>query len=123
MSKARTATAILEARGAFARNPQRKRKDPEVKGDFPDVAPANLTPIQVKAWWELVRQIPCGVLTSADQATVRLCAVLWAEFLVDAAGMQTARITQLRNVMGDLGLSPAARAKLATRPEDDDGDF
>jgi len=123
MSRARTATALLDARGAFAKNPDRKRVDPEVKQPFPDVAPANLTPVQVKWWHRVVEMVPDAVLTGADPLVVRICACLAAEFAVDPDKMPTARIAQLRGVMGELGLSPSARAKLAVKPGDDDGDF
>ena len=123
MSRPRTATAILEARGAFKSNPDRKREDPKCSSPFPDVAPENLTPLQVKWWHSIRRMVPDGILTGADQLTVHLAAVLWSEFMVDSAGMNTGRIGQMRSVMGSLGLSPADRAKLATKPEGDDGDF
>lgn len=123
MGRPRTATSILEAKGAFRKDPQRKREDPEVTDPFPDIAPANLNPLQVKWWHRIVKMAPDAVLTGADQVIVRICAVLAAEFASDPAKMPTARIAQLRSVMGELGLSPAARAKLATAPRDDDGEF
>ena len=123
MGRARTATALLEARGAFKNHPERKRQDPEVKSDFPGIAPANLTPLQLRAWGYIVNQIPASVLTGADQASVQLLCVLWAEFQQDTASFPSAKIGQMRGLMGEFGMSPAARAKLATRPEDDDGDF
>lgn len=123
MSRPRTATAILDARGAFKKHPERKRTDPKVSDPFPETAPETLTPLQVK-WWHRVREmIPKGVLTGADQLTVRVCACLAAEYERSPDDMPTARIAQMRGFMGELGLSPSARAKLATKPEDDDGEF
>ena len=119
----RTATSILEARGAFKKNPDRKRQDPVVKEKFPEEAPSDLSPIEVK-WWHIVRkQVPIGVLTGADQSAVRIAAVLSAEFALNSGDMPAGRIAQMRAAMSDLGLSPAARAKLATKPEGDNDDF
>ena len=123
MSRARTATAILDARGAFQKNPDRNRQDPKVSKPFPMRAPSCLTPLQVKSWHWLVKQVPDGVLTGADQATLHLAACLWAEFQARPDEMPTARIAQMRGVMGTLGLSPSDRAKLAVKPEKDNDGF
>jgi len=123
MTKARTATAILDARGAFRKHPERKRKDPKVKSKFPRRAPSELTPVQVKCWHRIVKQAPDGILTGADQVTVHLAAVLWAEFVARPDEMPTARIAQLRGVIATLGMSPSDRAKLAVTPGKDDDDF
>ena len=123
MPQPRTATALLEARGAFKNHPNRKREDPKVSTPFVAVAPAELDPLEVKWWHKLVKMVPDGVLTGADQATVILAATLMAEFMSDRRGFPSAKIAQMRAVFGELGLSPSARAKLATKPEADDGDF
>ena len=49
--------------------------------------------------------------------------MLFDELHRSQGDMPTAKIAQLRGMMGELGLSPSARAKLATKPEDDDGAF
>ncbi len=123
MPKPRTATAILEARGAFAKNPNRTRVEPKVADPFPDVAPGGLSDGEVRAWHYIRKQVPGGVLTSADQSTVILAATLWAEFWSDRTGFSAAKIGHLRAVLGTLGMSPSDRAKLATKPDGDDGDF
>lgn len=123
MSKSRTATSILEARGAFAKHPDRKREDPKVTDPFPAEAPANLTPLQVKWWHRIAKMAPDGVLTGADQIIVRVCACLMAQYAVDPDGMPTARIARLTAEIGKLGLSPSDRAKLATKPEEGGDEF
>lgn len=123
MSRPRTASAILDARGAFAKNPDRKREDPEVKEPFPESAPSDLDPLEVKWWHRIRKMVPPAVLTGADQATLIIAASLMAEYMADRKGMATSRIALMGNVLGKFGLSPADRAKLATAPEDDDGEF
>ena len=123
MPQPRTATALLDARGAFKNHPNRKRVDPKVVDSFPEVAPSHLTPLQVKCWHELRKSAPVGVLTGADIEMVNVCACLLAESRSDFAGMATARIGQLVTILGRFGMSPSDRAKLATKPEGDDGEF
>ena len=123
MPQPRTATALLEARGAFAKNPDRARVDPVVTSPFPDVAPAELEPLEVKWWHKLVKQVPGGVLTGADQAMMMICACLMAEYMADRQGFPAAKLARLTSELGKFGLSPSDRAKLATKPEGDDGEF
>ena len=112
MPTKRTAASILEARGAFRKDPGRRRVEPKGKAAFPRRAPGGLTPEQAKCWHTLVKSVPAGVLTGSDQAAVYLAACLWAQFTEDPAGMPTARIAQLRAALGNLGLSPTDRARL-----------
>ena len=49
MPKPRTPSAVLEARGAFAHNPDRKREDFQ-SGEFDKSAPEYLSPGQVAVW-------------------------------------------------------------------------
>ena len=123
MARPRTATAILEARGAFVKDPKRNRADPVVSDPFPKVAPSHLDPLEVKCWHNLREATPDAVLTGADVETLTVAARLLAESYKDFGAMATARIGQLISIMGKFGMSPADRAKLATPPKDDDGEF
>ena len=123
MSRPRTATSILDARGAFAKNPNRKRTEPKCKSPFPVKAPGHLTPIQVKWWHKIKKAVPEGVLGGADIFAVELAAVLWSEFVVDPKEMNNGRIAQMRAALGVLGLSPADRAKLSAAPAKAAGAF
>ena len=123
MSRPRTATAILDARGAFKAHPERKREDPKVDSAFPDVAPSELDPLEVKWWHRIRKMVPAAVLTGADQALMIQAAALMAEYMSDRRGMATSRMAHMTKVLGLFGLSPSDRARLAATPEDDDGDF
>ena len=123
MGRPRTATAILDARGAFQKHPERKRVDAVVTSTLPRQAPAELTKQEVKWWHKLKKQIPPSVLTGADQASFHLLVVIWAEFIEDVNDFPTSKIAQLRGLMGDFGMTPSARAKLAIKPGGDDGAF
>jgi len=124
MARPRTATNILEARGAFRKDPQRKRpNEPKVDSAFPAKPPAHLDAAERKCWREVVRIAPAGVLTGADIVTVEIVARLLAEFRDDSRGMQVARITRLTSEMGKIGLSPSARASLSVyKPDENEFD-
>ena len=122
MSRPRTASQKLEAKGSFARNPARARVDPVIESSFPTVAPSHLNPLEVRFWHE-IRRAADKLLTGADVFSVELAARLWAEFHVDSNSMQTSRISLLGVCLGRLGLSPTDRTKLAVAPEKKAGDF
>lgn len=118
MARPRTATNILDARGAFRQNPQRARPDePKPKTPFRKSPPAHLEPAQRAVWKELVKQIPAGVLTGADAAVVEVVAVLFAQFRELGAFMPAAQLTRMCALMGRLGLDPSGRASLVVPTE------
>ena len=113
MSRPRTATAILEARGAFKTNPERKREhEPKPAATMPDKPPERLTKDQKAAWRQIVEITPPGILANSDQLIVEIAACLLAEFRTNPNEMVTARITRLTCELGKLGLSPSDRAGL-----------
>ena len=113
MGRPRTASNILEARGRFAHDPQRRRpNEPKPKGKFPKKAPAHLAPDEIECWKQLAKTVPAGVLTAADILAVEVTAVLLAEFRRSGAEMSAAHLTRMTTLMGRLGLDPSGRASL-----------
>lgn len=53
-------------------------------------------------------------LTSADSSTFAQWCVLQAEFEKDPAAMTASRISQIRALAGELGMTPSARTRLGT---------
>ena len=114
MSRPRTPSNVLEAKGAFRKDPQRARpNEPAGKGKFNNDPPAYMNEQQIACWKEVVECVPGGVLTASDKLIVAVSAVLLAEFQLDPDGMQTARIARMTAEFGKLGLSPSDRAKLS----------
>ena len=112
MGRPATATKILEARGAFKKNPNRARPyEPEVKEPFPKDPPKHLARKQKATWREIVSYCPFGVLTRADRFPVEVAACLLAEYREDPDAMPTARIGRMCAEFGRLGLSPADRTR------------
>lgn len=117
MGRPRTATKILEMRGAFKRNPERKRPyEPVSTSQFPSQPPAHLSDDEKARWNEIVVAVPAGVLTGADIFTVELAAVLLNGFRLERRKMLPALLTRLSTELGKLGLSPSDRAKLRVEP-------
>ena len=113
MARPRTATELLEARGAFKNHPERKRKnEPKPAAGFPEMPPAHLTPEQATCWQQIVEITPARVLAGSDVIITEIAACLLAEYRANPEQMVTARITRLTCELGKLGLSPSDRAGL-----------
>lgn len=114
MARPRTPTKVLELRGAFKKDPQRKRpNEPEVDTKTVNKKPpSRLTADQKKTWREIVKVIPAGVLSTADLVQVEIVVCLLTEFRQAGGAMSTSRIGRLTSEMGKLGLNPSARASL-----------
>lgn len=116
MARPRTATNILEARGAFKNHPGRGKErvnEPTTNIQFPKSAPKHLSAKEKACWREVVSITPAGVLTGADVLIVEVIAILLAEFRESKAEFQTARLTRLTCEMGKIGLTPSSRAGLS----------
>ena len=114
MARPRTSTKILELKGSFKPHPERKRPaEPEGRAGFPARAPTGLTKFQKRAWNEIVKAVPDGVLTGSDLPAVKMVVSLYAEFLEFGIKMPCQHMTRLCTDMGKLGLNPADRARLS----------
>lgn len=122
MGRHRKPSNVLDAAGAFKKNPNRSRSDPKTKGEI-GRAPAYLSKTEQKAWRDIVKQAPHGVLTGSDRIMVETAARYLAEARDGWSDMSAANRTGLVGVMGRLGLSPADRAKIAMPGDDDDDPF
>ena len=106
--------AVLEAKGAFAINPERRRIDPVTTGDL-GTAPAYFTPEETAIWDELKQQIPVGLAKSADRFLAEITVKLMTKFRY--VGCNASETSQLMNALGRLGCTPADRLKCAIAPE------
>lgn len=121
VARPRTPTNVLRLRGAFRRNPQRARRDPEPAGELGE-PPAHLTELELACWRELVAMSAPGVLTAGDRWMVEIAARLMAEYR-SGAEFRPARLTRLHSALAALGLSPSDRSKvIPTKPEQREND-
>jgi len=114
MSRHKTPSNILEARGAFKKHPDRKPKgEPQPSAPFPKDPPAHLTRQQRATWREIVKICPDGVLTGSDKLIVEIAATLLAQFRAAPDSLGPTMIGRLTAELGKLGLSPSDRTKIS----------
>ena len=113
MPRRKTPTRVLDARGSFKKDPQRRRDgEPEVT-DSLSTPPDDFSEAEAKAWHMIASKAPMGVLMDSDWPSVVMAAKLWAEFMADSINFNTARLTRLHRILGDFGLNPSDRASLS----------
>lgn len=108
MPRPRTPSNILELRGAYKLNPQRRRVDLEGVGDLP-APPSCFTDDEREAWETLAAIAPPGTLTGSDGPSLAAMAILYARMLQTRSVKD---IAELRAWVGQYGFSAAGRAKL-----------
>jgi phage terminase small subunit len=110
MPAQRKPSALLEASGAFKKNPNRRRVDPEVTGELGD-PPKYFTPDQRKIWRELEAMAPVDVLANADRWCCELACQLMSK--LRTGQLRVAEVAQLVSLLARLGLTPADRSRVA----------
>lgn len=111
MPKPRKSAAEAERTGAWKKHPERRRTEPKPSGALGE-PPAWLTEPERDAWNELVGEAHKDVLTAGDRTILALAAEMLADFKVNRVNWTAAQRAQLRYVLGELGLTPAARSKV-----------
>lgn len=118
MGRPRTPSKVLEARGAFAKNPQRRRdNEPEVREPLGS-PPEGLSEAEGRAWHEIALYAPVGVLTQADRLTMELACTLIAEYRADRSGFAAQKYARLQSLLGSFGMTPSDRSKLSIEKPD-----
>ncbi|HMU15874.1 MAG TPA: hypothetical protein PKC95_00385 [Thauera aminoaromatica] len=117
MARPRTPAKILELRGAFKKHPERRREPIAPAGEFNPQPPAHLPQECTRAWHWLVEQMPPGVLSASDYASVEIMARLQTQIWVG----QLQFVSELRQWFGQYGLTAAAREKIAAKAPADKG--
>lgn len=115
MARPRTATNILELKGAFAKNPNRKaaREDEPVPNAGIGPAPEYLAEDERSAWDYIVGTVPAGVLGDCDRSHLEIAARLFAySRRVSVEDWSAMKIARLDSMLGRMGLNPAERSKV-----------
>lgn len=124
MSAVRKPTAVLEANGAFTRNPKRaraRRYEPDTgRGVGP--APEYLTSEQGKAWDDIVSACAPGVFQSSDTVFLAAMSAMVAQFREDPVGFGISRYQIFLTMLTRAGMTPSDRSRVAVPPApSDDG--
>jgi phage terminase small subunit len=123
MPKPRTPSAVLEARGAFDKDPGRRREDFEA-GAFDPTPPKYFKPKQRDAWSEIVGVLPASVLQATDRMAVELAARLIAQFrALDDSEVTSAQVAQIRTALAVLGMTPADRSRVSVKKQTPENPF
>jgi hypothetical protein len=121
MARPRKPTAELELNGAFDKNPNRRRKDPQTTGPVGDPPPS----MDVKyhaTWYELVDQAPVDVLRSRDRTVLEIAVrVLYAIRHTDK--VEAALISQLNKCLSSMGMTPSDASKVHAPHEKEENPF
>lgn len=117
MARPRTPSNVLELKGSFKHNPQRRRAPVAAVGEFDPTPPAHLPQECTRAWHWIVQQIPPGVLTASDYASLDIMARLQAQIWMG----QLQFVSELRQWFGQYGLTAAAREKIGAKKPDGSG--
>lgn len=121
MARPRKPTEVLELKGAFAKDPQRKRPIGAKSGKPIGKPPAHLSDGEKICWAELAAIAPAGVLQRENAALLELTARLLNESRWSNFGMlQTSRLALLKECLVQMGLTPAARSKVYAEPPQED---
>jgi len=113
MGRNRVPTKILEARNAFKKHPERRRDgEPEVTTPL-GAAPDRLNELESKAWHEIAKLAPMGVLTEADRLDVEMAARLLARTWSDFDSVTDGARKQLHTMLGKYGMNPSDRSRLS----------
>jgi hypothetical protein len=109
MPAPRKPSNILELKGAFKKDPSRRRKPLKApEGPFGD-PPDGFDAEQRACWLEVLDLAPPQVLKRADRVQVELLASLLAEFRAARYAFPASKIGHMRLLLGSLGMTPSSR--------------
>lgn len=116
----RTPAKVLELSGAWDKNPQRRRVEPEGVGALNEIPPTTLPSECVPIWHELIARFPKIVITDSDRYGLEvLTMAMWElrkSFNNPKRFQQFCKAEQtVRHWLVQFGMTPAARAKLAVK--------
>ena len=117
MGRPRTPATVLELRGSFKKDPQRKRIDAEGAGAFERDPPTHLEQEILPAWRYIVDRLPKVSLTSSDEVCVEVAArCLAGIWKLGVIGLTTSEFKRLVDALGKalakLGMTPVDRTRI-----------
>ena len=127
MTRPRTPTSILKARGAYEVNPARlKDRQDEPRPDTPIGEPSEcLTEAQKACWRETVSLVVPGVLTGSDRLWLEDFCRLLAEVRATGTFRKSADRAAYQKCLERMGMNPSDRSRVRAprKTKDDDEKF
>lgn len=121
MGRPRTPSNILELKGAFDKNPQRRREEPKVEPGLGD-PPEYFDDERRAAWREIEEMAPSGVLSRSDRLAAEMLADLLARFRSGAKFTSADRRDMLA-ILSRFGMTAADRSRVAAPPAKEQADI
>lgn len=120
MARPRTPSNVLELRGSFKKDPQRKRKnEPKPTGEVGKLTMGSTDPKEI--WDELVTACAPNVLTVSDRIALEIAVEYMSQFRKDPANYPNERVRILISLLSKFGMTPSDRAKLSIPDADSSG--
>jgi hypothetical protein len=125
MARNRTATNVLQLKGAFKHDPARTRVDPPTPElERPTKADLKAFRSHEEAWDYLVATMPRGILRKRDRIYIEIAAKLLYEFRrVGAHGIEPAKLVRLETMLCKLGLNPSDASRVQSGADKPRNDF
>lgn len=121
MARPRTPSNVLELRGAFTKNPQRRRKgEPKPTGEIGSYSPGSIGKEDI--WNELVSNCPPNVLTNSDRLALEIAVEYLHQFRTNPFSCSSERVKTLINLLARFGMTPSDRAKLSLPEKERESD-
>jgi hypothetical protein len=111
MARPRTPSNVLELRGSFKKNPQRRREDAAGAGPVDLKPPAHIPTDVAPAWRWICERLPKVVLTASDEVAIEAAARLLAE-VWSQRRPEPRLYAELRAWLRELGMTVQSRAKI-----------
>lgn len=118
MGRPRTPSNILELRGSFDKDPQRRREDPKVDIGLGE-APPYFDDEERAIWEEIADSAPQGVLAKSDRLCIEMLVPLVLQ-LRQRGPMKAAERSFMLSTLTRIGCTPADRSKVARPVESDE---
>ena len=122
MSRPRTATKVLELKGSFKHDPQRKRaRENEPVTDKPlGNPPRHLTKNQKVIWKEIQSKAIEDVLNYSDRLIVEMISVLLDDFRTNYSEFSASKLSRLESMLAKIGMTSADRSRISVEKKTTD---
>src|SRR5688500_7527160 len=118
MGRPRKPSNVLELKGAFRKDPQRRRTGVKAPAGVVGDPPERFDEHQRTAWTDIVRDAPPGVLKASDRASVELLATLIAEFRQAPYAFIAAKHAATLKLLTQFAMTPSSRENFSIPDQD-----
>ncbi|MFT5726218.1 MAG: hypothetical protein ACI8PB_000336 [Desulforhopalus sp.] len=123
MARPRKSSNVLNATGAFKKNPSRKRNDAEGVGII-GAAPSMLSETEQELWEKIKTMVPPGVVTGSDELLLEVLARYWSKLRATPTDEITAsQVSTIIAGCNALCMTPQSRTKVSAPVKERKNEF